>query len=81
MGTLTGVGGGAVRDVLTAKVPMILRQDIYASAAMAGIGAYLLLRRAGLGERAAFAAGLVGVVVLRLSAVYGGWQLPSFKYV
>lgn len=80
MGTLTGVGGGAVRDVLTAKVPMILRQDIYASAAIAGIGAYLLLRRAGLADRAAFAVGLAGVVVLRLSAVYGGWQLPSFKY-
>ncbi len=80
MGTLTGVGGGAVRDVMTAKVPMILRQDIYASAAIAGIGAYLLLRRAGLTERAAFFAGLAGIVVLRLSAVTWAWQLPSFKY-
>jgi len=80
MGTLTGVGGGAIRDVLTAKVPMILRQDIYASAAAAGIGAYLILRRLGLSERASFYVGIVGIAVLRLSAVYGGWQLPSFRY-
>ncbi|MES2585184.1 MAG: trimeric intracellular cation channel family protein [Pseudomonadota bacterium] len=79
MGTLTGVGGGAVRDVLTAKVPLILRQDIYASAAIAGIGAYLLLRRTGLTERAAFFAGLAVVVALRLAAVSWGWQLPSFR--
>lgn len=80
MGTLTGVGGGAVRDVLTAKVPMILRQDIYATAAIAGIGAYLLLCRAGLPERAAFFAGLAGIVALRLVAVSLDWQLPSFRY-
>lgn len=81
MGTLTGVGGGAVCDVLTANVPMILRQDIFASAAMTGIGAYLLLRRTGLSERAAFFAGFAGVVALRLAAVFCCWQLPSFKYV
>ncbi|HEY4069573.1 MAG TPA: trimeric intracellular cation channel family protein [Burkholderiaceae bacterium] len=80
MGTLTGVGGGAIRDVLTAKVPLILRQDVYASAAVAGIAACLLLRRAGLSERPAFLAGLAGVAILRLAAVHFGWQLPSFRH-
>ena len=79
MGSLTGVGGGAIRDVLTAKVPMILRQDIYASAAIAGIGVYLLLRHTGLTERNAFGVGLASIAVLRLSAVAFGWQLPSFR--
>lgn len=79
MGTLTGVGGGVIRDVLTAKVPLVLRQDIYAAAAIAGIGLYLVLRRMGMGERSAFVAGLVGVATLRLAAVVGGWQLPTFR--
>lgn len=78
MGTLTGAGGGVIRDVLTTHVPLVLRKDIYATAALGGIGVYLVLRRAGVGERAAFAAGLAGIAGLRLSAVYLGWQLPTF---
>ncbi len=31
MGTMTGVAGGVLRDVITAQVPLILRRDIYAS--------------------------------------------------
>ncbi len=80
MGTLTGVGGGAVRDVLTAKVPLILRQDIYASAAIAGICGYLVLRRLGVSERTAFFTGLASIALLRLSAMAWGWQLPSLRY-
>ncbi len=36
MGTMTGVAGGVLRDVITAQVPLILRREIYATAAIAG---------------------------------------------
>ncbi len=36
LGMLTGIGGGMVRDVLLAQVPMVLRSDLYAVAALAG---------------------------------------------
>jgi uncharacterized membrane protein YeiH len=36
LGTITGVGGGTVRDVLLAQIPTVLRADIYATAALAG---------------------------------------------
>jgi uncharacterized membrane protein YeiH len=78
MGTLTGVGGGLMRDVLTAKVPLILRQDIYASAAVAGIVVYLVLQRLKISRPAAFMAGLTVVAVTRLLAIYLGWSLLSF---
>lgn len=78
MGTLTGAGGGVLRDVLSAKVPLILRQDIYATAAIAGIVLYLLLLRAGLATRWAMGAGMLTVVVVRLAAIYLGLALPSF---
>jgi len=35
MGGITGVGGGTVRDILLARVPLVLRSDIYAVAALA----------------------------------------------
>lgn len=36
LGMLTGVGGGMARDVLLSDVPVVLRSDIYAVAALAG---------------------------------------------
>jgi len=48
LGTLSGVAGGVIRDVLSGVVPLLLRRDIYATAAIAGICCYLLLRAAGL---------------------------------
>lgn len=78
MGTLTGVGGGLVRDILAAKVPLILRQDIYATAAIAGILLYIVLKKAGTPPRWAFGIGLVSIVVVRLLAIQLGLRLPSF---
>lgn len=78
MGTLTGAGGGVVRDILSAKVPLILRQDIYASAAIAGVALYLLLRAVRVPTGAAFAVGLATVVATRLAAIVYDLQLPVF---
>ena len=78
MGTLTGVGGGLARDVLTAKVPLILQQDIYATAAMAGIALYLALRRVGVAAPWSLCAGVATVLAMRLAAIYFSLRLPSF---
>src|SRR5918994_4231161 len=48
MGTITGVAGGVMRDVLCAEVPLILRREVYATAAIAGAATYVLLRELGL---------------------------------
>jgi len=76
MGTLTGAGGGVLRDVLSAKVPLILRQDIYATAAIAGIALYLLLRAVKVSTAAAFFVGVVTVVAIRLASIAFGLHLP-----
>jgi len=76
MGTLTGVGGGVIRDLLSAKVPLILRQDIYATAAIVGIAVYLLLRAVRVPTLAAFVIGFITVVALRLAAITFGLHLP-----
>lgn len=78
MGTLTGVGGGLARDVLTAKVPLILQQDVYATAAMAGVALYLVLRRAELPPVWSLCAGVATVLAVRLAAIYFALRLPTF---
>src|SRR5262249_50358761 len=79
MGTMTGVAGGILRDVITAQAPLILRQDIYATAAILGVILYLLLQTFGVPRSGAFGAGMVAVVALRLLAIRWGLQLPIFR--
>ncbi|MCV2356145.1 trimeric intracellular cation channel family protein [Paucibacter sp. B2R-40] len=77
LGTITASGGGVLRDLMTGQVPLLLRRDIYASAAIGGISAYLLLRALGVPRQLAFFTGMLMVVALRLAALHYGWQLPA----
>ncbi len=79
MGTMTGVAGGVMRDVLSGKIPLILRRDIYATAALAGATLYLVLQEFSMPRFWAFACGLAAVVGLRLIAILHGLRLPVFR--
>src|SRR5262249_36849884 len=79
MGTMTGVVGGVLRDLVCGVVPLILGRDSYATAAIAGIALYVALQRAGVRRSWAFGVGMVTVVGLRLMAVGRGWELPIFQ--
>ncbi len=76
MGMLTGIGGGIARDVLLAQVPLVLRAELYAVAALAGalivaLGHWLQLPP--------LPCALVGALVcfgLRMAAITFGWHLP-----
>jgi hypothetical protein len=41
MGVMTAVVGGIIRDVVCNEVPLILRRDVYATAAFAGAVGYV----------------------------------------
>src|SRR3984957_19410245 len=82
MGTMTGVAGGVIRDLLSGVVPVLLRRDIYASAAMVGIVVYLLLRRwRHLRQSLALPIAVAIVVTVRLLALRYGWQLPTAQSI
>lgn len=77
LAVLTGVTGEVVRDVLCGEFPpLLLREDVYAIAALAGACCYLLLHHLGVGPTPA--AGISAGVVfgLRMGAVYLGLHLP-----
>lgn len=78
MGVMTGVMGGMLRDVITARVPLILQKEIYATAAVAGVVVYLSLRSLSVPGTFAFAIGVAVVAALRLVAIRWGLNLPSF---
>jgi uncharacterized membrane protein YeiH len=77
MGTITGVGGGAIRDILLMRIPVILRTDIYATAALVGSAVMVLGRRMGLHPTLAAVLGGVACFALRVSSVWWHWNLPK----
>ncbi len=79
MGTMTGVTGGVLRDVITARVPLILQREIYATAAIGGIVLYLMLDRFAVPHEVAFWSGFGLIVVLRVLALRGNLHLPVVR--
>lgn len=79
MGAITGTVGGAVRDVLCGETPMILRREIYATAAITGATTYVVLSVwAGPGA-VTLTASIAVTLALRLSAVWFDLHLPTDK--
>ena len=78
LGMLTAIGGGLIRDMLLARVSVVLQKEIYASAACLGAGLCVL------GERlhwpAVWATWLpIGLCfALRYVSLRLGWNLPRF---
>ena len=75
LGTVTGVGGGVVRDVLSGDPPYIFRKHIYALASLAGALTWVAIHRLW-GDRLAMLIGASLVVVIRLLAAHFRWSLP-----
>ncbi len=81
MGTITGVAGGMIRDVLCNVIPMILRQEIYALAAMLGGCLFVGFDWLGLSENSATVYAILGALALRLAAIYWQVSLPAFQII
>ena len=79
MGTITGVAGGVLRDVLCAEIPLILRREIYATASIAGASVYVLLNDLAPGSQAAILVPMGLIFALRLAAIRLDLHVPPFK--
>jgi len=77
LGMLTGIGGGMARDVLLAEVPIVLRADIYATAALAGAGVVVIGHLLVLPSVTVTIAGALVCFGLRMLAIWRGWHLPT----
>ena len=79
MGVVTGTFGGLARDVICNEVPLVLRREVYATAAfigaLAGVGAFALTKAPAL---SALVCGGV-TFAIRAAALVFGWALPLYK--
>jgi uncharacterized membrane protein YeiH len=77
LGMLTGIGGGMARDLLLARIPTVLRADIYATAAFAGAAVVMLGHTLRLPPIPVTIAGAGLCFGLRTVAIRRRWQLPT----
>ena len=75
MGIVSAVFGGIIRDVLTNKVPLIFRKEIYASACLAGGLVFLGLSEISNNLLVNMFVSMFTVVVIRYLAVRNNWSL------
>ncbi|GGA45692.1 trimeric intracellular cation channel family protein [Dyella nitratireducens] len=81
MGAMTGTAGGMLRDVMSARVPLIFQQDLYATAAIAGVVAYLVLQKLKAPRGIAVSVGVAVILLMRLLAVVWGMHLPRLHLI
>lgn len=79
LGTVTATFGGILRDILCNELPLILRREIYATAAAAGAALFVAARVNGTGREAAMVAGIGLAFAIRAAGILGGWSLPSYR--
>ena len=79
MGVITATFGGVVRDVLGGEIPVVLRKEIYATAAVAGSGTFVAATVAGIPAIAAAFAGFAVCLLIRGAALRRGWSLPAYR--
>lgn len=79
MGTITGVVGGIIRDVLINEVPLIFRKDIYALACVAGGVVYFICLQFPFSAPLSEATTAVTVILIRIIAVKYHIQLPLLR--
>lgn len=76
LGTVTGVGGGALRDITVQELPMIFVKQIYACASVAGAVLMVCMYPIyGYGVSAAVC--FAAVLILRGAGIIFNWNLPS----
>lgn len=76
LGMLTGIGGGVARDVLLAEIPVVLRSDLYAVAALVGAGIVALGSMLQVPALITTICGGLVCFALRVMAIRWGWRLP-----
>jgi len=77
LGVLTAIGGGVIQALLLGEVPPVLREHIYASAALVGAALTVFGIRRGGDPARLMALGALACFALRMLAYWQDWNLPT----
>ncbi len=75
VGTVTGIGGGMLRDIMAGMTPFVFVKHVYAIASILGAVSYIILRNYFRDIVSVFIGAAV-VIIIRLLAAHFHWNLP-----
>lgn len=78
-GMLTASFGGVLRDIVAGEPSVLLRPEIYISAALAGSAMFTLANALGFSPVTCFAAATMTAFAIRGGALRYGWCFPVYK--
>ncbi|CAN5284336.1 trimeric intracellular cation channel family protein [soil metagenome] len=78
MGVLTAAFGGVLRDIVAEQPSVLLRREIYVTAAIGAAAVHVSLRGLGAPDWAATLFAVVAGLTLRGGALLFNWRLPQF---
>jgi len=79
MGTITGVVGGIIRDILINEIPLIFTGELYAVACIIGAGAFCIMDHLGVNLTVTEITTAVLIFVIRVVATRFKIKLPTLK--
>jgi uncharacterized membrane protein YeiH len=79
MGVMTACVGGIIRDVLAGEPSILMRPELYVTAAALSAGLFVGLALAGLVPWLAALVAVVAGFALRAAAISRGWSLPQYR--
>jgi uncharacterized membrane protein YeiH len=78
-GMLTATFGGILRDIVAGEPSVLLRPEIYVSAALVGAAVFTAADALGFSQIACFAVAMLTAFVIRGGALRYGWTFPVYK--
>ena len=79
MGVMTACAGGIIRDVLAGQPSILMRPELYVTAAALAAGLFVGVSLLGVSVWVAAAAAIAAGFGLRGAAIARGWSLPAYR--
>jgi uncharacterized membrane protein YeiH len=78
-GIMTATFGGILRDIVTGEPSVLMRREIYVTAALLGASVFTLLSQTGLADVWAAPIAAAAAFLLRGGALHFGWTFPVYR--
>lgn len=78
-GIFTATLGGVLRDIIAGDPSVLLKREIYVTAALAGACVYVAMHLAQIDMMIAVICGSLAAFIVRGGALIRGWKLPVYK--
>ncbi len=79
MGVITACVGGIIRDLLAGEPSILMRPELYVTAAALASSLFVILQSAGVSVPMAWAISAAAGFVLRALAITRGWNIPAYR--